>query len=323
MAKANRVEAKLKRLRGLRDHPQIVSELREFLADKSNLVVAEAAELVGERGLTELVPDLTAAFNRFLDDPAESDAICRAKIAICDALHKIEADEEATYRIGIQHVQLEPNWGGSEDTAAPLRVSAAFALLRMNPRDLLNLLADLLADPEKIARSGAAKALGASGARAAIPLLRFKAKIGDKEPEVVVECLSALMQMAPEESLGFVGDFLTARPDEVAEGAALALGESRRPAAFDLLKEFWPRAERNETLGSVVLLAIAITRLPAATDFLIELLTQDEESAFEALTALAIHRQNPAIRVRVAAVVDKKPALRKSFEREFRSGATN
>jgi HEAT repeat protein len=321
MAKVRRVDAKLQRLRLLRDEeptPAVVAELREFLADKSNLVVAEAAELVGKHALTSLMPDLTAAFHRFLIDPVETDMLCRAKIAIAEALNRLEADEEDVYRAGLRHVQREPCWGGSEDTAPPLRAAAAFALVRMNPRDLTILLADLLADPEKVARSAAAKALGALGTQAAIPLLRFKARVGDAEPDVVADCLTALVQAAPEESLSFVAEFLSSAADEIAEGAALALGESRRPAALDILKDHWPRARRHESLGSVLLLAVAITRLPAGLDFLIQLLADEGEPG--AIAALAVHRHNPTIRDRVAEVVKAKPALRKAFEKEFRVG---
>ena len=324
MAKPRRVDAKLTRLRGLRDEsptPAVVSELRDLLADKSNLVVAEAAGIAGARGLTDLEPDLTAAFHRFLVDPVETDKLCRAKIAITDALNRMEADAEDVYRAGLRHVQHEPCWGGSEDTAPELRAAAAFALLRLNPRDLIVLLADLLADPEKVARSAAAKALGASRALAAIPLLRYKAKAGDAEPEVVVECLSALMQATPADVMSFVGGFLTSPTVEIAEGAALALAESRRPEAFDMLREFWPRARRHESLGNVVLLAIAITRQPAAVEFLFEILNGEGEAgaaASGALSALAIHPHNPTVRDRVAAAVaTKRAALRKAFGKEF------
>jgi HEAT repeat protein len=322
MGKARGVDAKLARMRTLRTEPvspQLVGQLHEALADKSNFVAAAAAEIVGERSLTDLVPDLVAAFHRFLEDAEETDKTCRAKIAIVEALHKLDADAEEVYRIAVKHVQPEPRWGGSDDTAAPLRATAAFALVRVNPHDLMILLADLLADPEKGARSGAAKALGASGALAAIPLLRFKARVGDEEPEVVVECLSGLMSADSAESLDFVGGFLDA-DEEVAEGAALALGESRRPEALAILQKHWPRARRHESLGNVVLLAIAITRLPAAVDFLLEVVANESEpAAAGAMSALAIHRHNPAIRDRVAAVVAKKePGLRKVFEKEFR-----
>ena len=131
------------------------------------------------------------------------------------------------------------------------------------------LLADLLGDKEKDARSAAAKALGASGMLAAIPLLRLKARIGDKEPEVVADCLTALVSADADGSLAFVGEFLTSGREEVAEGAALALAESRRPAALELLKTHWPKTQPG-SFQNVLLLAMAITRLPAAVDFLLE-----------------------------------------------------
>ena len=78
---------------------------------------------------------------------------------------------------------------------------------------------------------------------------------------------------------------------------------------------------RSEELGNVVLLAIAITRLPAAVDFLLEVLANESEpAAAGALSALAIHRHNPAVRERVAAALAKKgPGLKKAFEKEFRA----
>src|SRR5262249_2217408 len=270
MAKSRGVDAKLARLRALRAEPvtpALVAELRDLLADKSNFVVAGAAEIVGERMLADLAPEMVAAFERFLIDPAETDKTCRAKIAITEALNKIEYDREEVFRAGLRPVQMEPRWGGSDDTAPPLRGAAAFALVRTRPRDLVVLLADLLADPEKVARSAAARALGASGLVAAIPLLRFKARVGDAEPDVIAECLNTLMAAEPEESLPFVGEFLQSPVEEVAEGAALALGESRRAEALEILKGHWPPA-RGDSLRNVLLLAISITRLPAALDFL-------------------------------------------------------
>jgi HEAT repeat protein len=321
MAKARGVDAKLARLRAIRSEPvtpAVHKELHDALGDKSNFVVAAAAEIVGERGLTDLAPDLAAAFRRFLVDPVETDKICRAKLAIVEALHQIEVEDEEVIRIGIRHVQREPRWGGSDDTAAPLRGAAAYALVRLNPRDLMILLVDLLADPEKVARIAAAKALGGSGALAAIPLLRFKARTGDEEPEVTVECLTALMAADAEGSLEFVAEFLGSA-EEVAEGAALALGESRRPAALDALKAHWQKA-RSDSLRSVLLLAIAITRLPLALDFLLGIMAKEgPEAASAALTALAIHRQNSAVRDRIEAVIAARndSGLRKQFAKEF------
>ena len=304
-----------------RTRPRFTRNFVVSLAISSNFVVAAAAEVVGQRGLGDLAPALAAAFQRFMIDAVESDKLCKAKIAIVEALNKIEYDADDVFRAGLHHIQKEPRWGGSDDTAAPLRAVAAFALVRVNPRDLVLLLADLLADSEKVARIGAAKALGGCGILAAIPLLRFKAQIGDTEPEVTVECLNALMTTDSTESTPFVGQFLASANDEIAEGTALALAESRRPDAFEILKKHWPKA-RHDELQSVLLLAIAITRLPAAVDFLLSVLAdQSETAASAALAALAIHRHNPAVKDRVAAIVAAKgtAALRDRFDREFKN----
>jgi hypothetical protein len=119
-----------------------------------------------------------------------------------------------------------------------------------------------------------------------------------------------------------VGEFLDSPTESIAEGAALALAESRRPDAFERLKAHWPKV-RPGSLQNVLLLAIAITRLPAALEFLLEVLAGDNRAVAEAaLAALAIHRHNPAARDRIAAVIAKKgdAALRERFGREFRMG---
>src|SRR5262245_37666203 len=66
------------------------TELRAFIGDRSNLVVAAAAAIVGERALGELAAELETAFDRFLVEPLKNDKLCRAKIAIVQALDKIE-----------------------------------------------------------------------------------------------------------------------------------------------------------------------------------------------------------------------------------------
>jgi HEAT repeat protein len=324
MAKARGVDAKLSRLRALRQEhlaAEHLAELRQALADRSNLVAADAAEIVGARNLTELAPDLVAAFDRFMTDPAETDKLCRAKVAIVEALNRIDHDRADIFLRGIRHVQMEPRWGKEEDTAAPLRGGAAFGLVRINYPDVILLLADLLADPEKVARVAAAQALGQSRLLAAVPLLRFKARVGDEDSAVTAECLTALMSATPDESLAFVASFLHSSQEAVQEAAAFALAESRRPDALDVLTGYWPRA-RGSPLQEVVLLAISMTRLPAAVDFLMTILAGDNQpAALAALSALAIHRHNAAIKERVAAIARQRDAVmqerfKKTFEKE-------
>jgi HEAT repeat protein len=247
MAKRS-LEAKLARLRQLRDEPaspQLAQELRSALADGSNLVVAAAAEAVGQAGLLDLAPDLVAAFDRFLVDPVRTDKLCSAKTALALALDRLEYPHAAVFLRGIRHVQPEPAWGGSRDTAAPLRATCAFALARIDARGVLPLLVDLLTDPEKVARVGAAQALAYCGSEAAGLLLRLKARVGDKDPEVVAECLRGVLQLSAQEGVSFVAGFLRSADEAIAESAVLALGDSRRPEAFDALKAFWTAARRR------------------------------------------------------------------------------
>ena len=93
MAARLSVEDKLSAIRAIRDQPPSAdqaAELRRFVGDRSNLVAAAAATLAGERTLSELAVELEAAFERFLIDPIKNDKLCRAKLAIVQALDKME-----------------------------------------------------------------------------------------------------------------------------------------------------------------------------------------------------------------------------------------
>jgi HEAT repeat protein len=322
MAKTRGVEAKLARLHLLRKEtvsPAVVGELRKFLGDSSNFVVADAAAIAGDGNVVELAPELIEAFDRFMVDPEETDKLCRGKSAILEALNKLDYDRPEVFLRGIHHVQMEPAWGGSQDTAGALRGTAAFGLVRQGYRGILILLADLLADSEKVARVAAVQAFGATGSMAAVPLLRFKARLGDKEPEVTWECFTALLQLEPE-SVEFVAEFLRGSDESISEGAALSLGEARRPEAFEYLRDRLPFLRRG-SFQDAVLLAISMLRVPAAIDFLIEQIA-DKSAASAVLAALAIHRHNEHIKERVAAAVaqTQDPALQARFDEKFNKG---
>ncbi len=70
-------------------------------------------------------------------------------------------------------------------------------------------------------------------------MLRLKVQIGDAEPQVIGECFGALLAIAAEYSLPFVAAYLHGKDEELQEYAALALGESRRPEALQLLRDAW------------------------------------------------------------------------------------
>jgi HEAT repeat protein len=322
MGKRMSVEDKLAALglvRDLPNAPETTAELRRALGDKSNLVVASAAGIAGEQRLVDLAPELEASFKRFLTNPEKTDKLCRAKLAAIQALDKLDHDQPDVFLRAARHVQMEPVWGGEVDTAAPLRAASVFALARIGYHGMLPLLVDTLTDPEKEVRLAAAQALAEHATETACLLLRLKARLGDPDPEVISECLYGLLSGSPRESLPFVSEFLDSKAVAAREAAILALGKSRLPEAFDVLKTCW----QQDVLGQVraeTLLAMAMLRLPSATDFLLEVVgTERESTALQALGALLIHRHDPRLRERVAAAVQKNDsrALRAKFDRDF------
>ncbi|HSO74118.1 MAG TPA: HEAT repeat domain-containing protein, partial [Blastocatellia bacterium] len=300
MAKAASIEERLAdvaRLSKEPDTPETRKQIRTHLAGKVSLIVARTAEIVGRLQDHDFVPDLIAAFNRFMTDAVKTDKGCAAKTAIVKALLAADCDDEKLFLTGIRHVQLEPTWGGRADTAAPLRALCGLGLVQAGSPDAINELAALLADNEGDARIGAARALGHSGP-AASALLRFKVLTGDAEPAVIAECFNGLMSLSPSASFEFVARFVDQRYPELYEHAALALSESRLPGVFELLKER-STATFDREFKQALLLPIALTRSEDGLDYLISVLeTGDVKMATAAIAALSIYGKDAAIRRR-------------------------
>ena len=113
-----------------------------------------------------------------------------------------------------------------------LRAAAFIALARIEGSSALPRLVDAMVDPSKDVRMAAAQAMGYVGTEAAGLLLRLKNRIGDRDPDVLSECLSGLLTVNPREYLGFVAESLTTDNAARCEAAALALGKSRLPDAL-------------------------------------------------------------------------------------------
>lgn len=311
--------ARLNEARESPGSPASLAILRKGLSDRVSIVVARAAEIAGELEATSLAPELLAAFHRFVAEPLK-DKGCLAKIAIVDALTRMEHRDPEVFLEGIGHVQREPVWGGSEDTAAWLRGLSAIGLVRCDPPRVLYPLVELLADPEKLARIGAARALGALGGTEAALLLRLKLLHGDSEIETVSECFHSLLALEPPaEASSFVARFLDSSDEAIAEAAALALGESRHPPAFDLLKGSWGRA-RSTLFRRALLVAMALSRTEPAIAFLLSLVAgESPEPARGALSALGPFLYNEGLRERVRTAVSAKgdPLLLELYESEL------
>jgi HEAT repeat protein len=298
--------------------PALTQELRAALADSSNFVVAEAAKAVTEANGDTLSSDLLAAFPRFLIDPVKTDKLCVAKIAILDALNRIEFMDPTIFRQHVRYIQMEPVWGKSEDRAADLRGACAFGLVRTDTMRSLPILADLLADPEKGTRVAAAMALSGATQTAAVPLLRLKARLGDKDPEVISACFASLLSFDWQDALPFIAEFLTHSSPDVCAMAILALGESRRPEALEYLTRQWKRRGLVD-VEAELLLGISMLRLPAATAFLLDLIGDSSDAAALAVEALAVQGHNAQVREQTEAAVDRTgdARLRRLFDAKF------
>ena len=231
------LEQQLAELNALRDEPD-TPEARAALAKALDAtrapLVAAAANVIGEAELTGFAPALGAAFARFLELPAKSDAGCVVKTSCARALYRLGERATEVFLRGIAHVQMEPVWGGQQDTAIELRGTSALGLVRAGYPDALVELADLLADKEPMARVAAAQAIAYSERQdIGVPLLRMKARLGDDDPRVTAACFSALFSLSPELSLPYVASFLDADKLEVQEAAlirARRIAPARRAA---------------------------------------------------------------------------------------------
>ena len=322
MKKRPSTEDALRAIRAIRDAPEnydLARDLAPFLLHKSNHVAAAAADTVGRLEVGTLAQPLAEAFLEWMKNPAERDPRCDALTAIAKALAALDHPAAKVYLAGIRHVQMEGSFGPPVDTAAALRGICAQGLVRMSHPDALLECVTLLADPEPAARSGAVRAISETGQYAGVLLLRFAALIGNKDEELTAECFAGLLRLEPAESIEFVAKFLNSRSDEIAERAALALGESRLPAAFPLLRAAW-EATAQATLRRTLLLAMAMLRQDEAVEFLLTRLAEDgEKSALDALAALSLYSRDDSVRTRIQEILKrrKSAALQRALEKDF------
>jgi hypothetical protein len=272
---------------GRRAVPPTSTDLRPYLADKAGIVAAAAAKIAGDAGLRDLERELEAAFARFLVDPVKTDPGCRAKLAVAEALRKLEAHAFDVFLRGIVHKQPEPTFGPPIDTAGPLRVCCAAALLESRHSLALLHAAALLADPEPTARAGVASVLGSIGGDPCESLLRLRVLIGDPEPQVVGACLQGLLAASLDRELDFVLQVMRGADEDVVRLGLLALGESRDERVLPVLCEYVQLSVDKE-VRTTAMLALAISRLPGARTFLEDLAANGAPArAAEARAALA------------------------------------
>jgi hypothetical protein len=216
-------EEQVAALDALRQQPaeNRIAPLRKALGHRNNFIVGKAADLIREFGLTDFTSDMLAAFDRFFDDPVKSDPQCWAKNAISRTLAAMELQDEAVFLRGMRHIQMEPVWGGSSDTAGTLRATCALALVQcrsLTERDLLAHLIELLADKDKTVRIEVVRGIEQVGSPSAALLLRLRAVLGSEnsgadEPEVLGACYGGILRIEGLRAIPWVRCFLAAADD--------------------------------------------------------------------------------------------------------------
>jgi hypothetical protein len=313
VARADPTREALTRLAEIRsepDTPEALDTLRGAVAGKPNAVAARAATICGEAGLHVLVPELEAAFERYLVDPLRSDPSCLAKGAIVDALARLGSGDD-TLIAATRHIQQEPTNEEPIDTAAGMRAAAVLALAERNHPRALEIASDLLADKEPSARRGALTSFRTLPSEGAAALLRYKALRFLRRPdyqsqqesaEEIAEALASLLVCSPG-SLPFVTSLLLEGDSETATLAAIAIGESSSGRALEVLKAAFERRLEAE-VRQAILASVGMLRVEGASDFLLEVVAgQNQALALVALDSLMPFLRDPAVKARAADAV--------------------
>ena len=277
------------------------SPLTKALGDKSNLVVAEAAKIIGELQRSNLIHDLLVSFSRLFEDPVKTDPKCWGKTAIIKALIVLDYGDSAPFLRAATHIQMEPVYGGQEDSAIHLRANAVLALVQcadLTRSEILRHVVDALVDPSDTVRIEAVRTLEQMNGEEAAVLLRLKSHLGDKRSSVVGQVFDSLIALERERGIEFVSRFMKSSDPETRDEAALALGASRSPKAVEKLTDAWKDC-RSREFGSVLLRALSSSRDETALEFLLGLVREGAgKDSAAALEALAIHSDSPEMRER-------------------------
>ena len=286
------------------DGEPLTKLVTKALGDHHYRLIGNAARVCGEQLLYTLEPDLIAAYQRLLDNPVKKDPHCIAKSAIVRALVMLDCQDHEFFLAGMRYRQSEPTWGGSVDTALDLRNSSAMGLVGTSYDRAAVAIAELMCDPEAYVRTGAVRALACLREERAEPLLRFKALSGDPEAEVIGECFTSLLQLDPDETVEFVARFLDGANQEIAQYAALALGESRQAAALNTLCTAFDQVYVERQFRRILIRAVALQRSEPAFAWLLDIAAARDTDACElVIEELSIYRTNHKLKARLSQVL--------------------
>lgn len=108
---------------------------------------------------------------------------------------------------------------------------------------------------------------------------------GEDEPRVLQEIFSSLLSLAPtpeppeedDDTVAFIARFLNSKDADVISVATIALGSSRRLAAFNALRDF-AEITFEPSKKRMAFEAIALVRLPEAFDYMIDMIQRGSKT---------------------------------------------
>ena len=311
------------------DQPERQALLLEALADKSPYVGALAAEALGESADDAAALVMTERFALLSEDGPVRDPGCHIRGNLAFALGRLEYYAASdVLRVGIRAVQIESVGGVPFDTAAHLRANCALALAQIRDLDSIRDIALLLFDRSGFAhglpdpkvkmepRKAAARALSLMGsAQARLPLTLRLVHPENEEPEVLQECMQALVELEDPHALEVLQPYLRHRDMRLAAFAALMIAQTQDPKAASLLAGAIERLSGDPLRATV--LALMTLHTPEAQELLYSLTRSDREAvrlaAIDALPrssagrtvleALSAHDASPHVRAAAKAVL--------------------
>ena len=234
--------------------------LARLVETQEGMVVAEAAQVLVGNALVAGGELLVRALQRLEHGGAELDPLCLGKLELVKLLRTLENPPLEAFGRLVAYRQLEPVWGGREDTAGNLRIQALRGFcehpLARNAQ-VLNVLAEALADTNPRVRAEAAQLLGQSALEGASAVVRLKLRLGDAEPEILGHLLRGLVVLEGQAGLQYCAALLE-QQGPLATEAWFTLANWPHEAAMDLLEAAWPLLKKQEALQKAVVAQLAL-----------------------------------------------------------------
>ena len=212
------------------------------------------------------------------EDGIGRDPGCQIRANLAFALGRLQYHPASdVLRAGIRTVQIEPVGGVPFDTAAHLRANCALALAQLRDVDCVRDIALLLFDRSGYAlrgvgpdptlkmepRKAAARALALTGSvQARLPLTLKLVHPENEAPEVLQECMQALVDLEDPHALEVLEPYLSTTDARLAAYAALMIARTQAPEAAALLGEAMQRLSGDPLRATV--LALTTLRTPEA-----------------------------------------------------------